>query len=294
LERMMGGRRPRLAATTGIGYVSLTITNLEASVRFYHAVIGLHVLKITDTSAVLGTAAEQPLLVLTQGEGQYSSVSNEPGIDHFAILSPDRAGLAQHLGRLMAMDYPIRMISDHGVNESIYVQDPDGIRIELTRDFPPEELAGRRPLGSRDVAFELMELSRKLQPAAGVGAKVRIGHILLRVSELAQSEQFYTQDIGFDVTTRMPGAVFVSAGGYHHHLGFHIWESDGRTKSDKAAIGLRHFSIVNPDYIPPHPLDFHFMRDPSGNGIVLTPHAFIHHEKLLAMDKIILEKEQFH
>ncbi|XEC97819.1 hypothetical protein AB6A23_13230 [Paenibacillus tarimensis] len=95
---------------------------------------------------------------------------------------------------------------------------------------------------------------------------------------------------------RIPGAVFVSSGDYHHHLGFHVWESGGGSRPDISAIGLRYFSIIAPDdeallqITAENPRDIRFVRDPAGNGIVMSPHATIHHEELLGMGQTILER----
>lgn len=286
-----------LASSFPIGYVSLNITNLEKSIDFYHSIIGLHVLMKTKQFAVLGTITEQPLIILNEEEEAAQRKSNATGIDHLAILAPNRIELARHLKRIIERDYPIRMITDHGVNESIYLNDPDGILIEITRDFTPEELVQHMPLSSQELAQKLLEMSRQIQSdSPEIATDRKIGHVLLKVSDLSQAEQFYVRDLGFHVSMRIPGAVFVSSGNYHHHLGFHVWESSGGPRPDISAIGLRYFSIIAPDdealteMTAESPHDFRFVRDPAGNGIVVSPRTTIHHEELLDMDQIILER----
>ncbi|RCW48074.1 VOC family protein [Paenibacillus prosopidis] len=287
----------RLTSSFPIGYVSLNITNLEKSIDFYHSIIGLHVLLKTERFAVIGTITGQPLIILNQEEEAVQRKSNATGIDHLAILAPNRIELARHLKRILERDYSIRMISDHGVNESIYLNDPDGILIEITRDFTPEELVLHMPLSSQELAQQLLEMSRQLQSDSPEIAMDRIiGHVLLKVSDLSQAEQFYVRDLGFHVSMRIPGAVFVSSGNYHHHLGFHVWESNGGPRPELSAIGLRYFSIIAPndealtEMTAESPHDFRFVRDPAGNGIVVSQRATIHHEELLDMDQIILER----
>ncbi|QYR23558.1 VOC family protein [Paenibacillus sp. sptzw28] len=282
----------RLASTFPIGYVSLNITNMEKSIDFYHSIIGLHVLLKSERFAVLGTITE-PLIILAREEKAIQRKSNATGIDHLAILAPNRIELARHLGRILERNYPIRMITNHGVNESIYLNDPDGILIEITRDFTSEELVLHRPLSSQELAQKLLDLSHQLQSnSPEIATNRKIGHVLLKVSDLSQAEQFYVRDLGFQVSMRIPGAVFVSFGDYHHHLGFHVWESRGGQRPDISAIGLRYFSITAPndEALLESPSDFRFVRDPAGNGIVMSPHAAIHHEELLDMDQIILER----
>ncbi|WP_307475920.1 VOC family protein [Paenibacillus harenae] len=287
MERI-SDKKIKLAASFPVGYVSLNIANLGKSLDFYHSIIGLHVLMKTKRSAVLGTIAGQPLIILNEEEAVQRK-SNETGIDHLAILAPNRIELARHLKRILDRDYSIRMISDHGVNESIYVNDPDGILIEITRDFTQEELVRHMPLSSQELAQKLLETSRQLQSdSPEIATDRKIGHILLRVSDLSQAEQFYVRDLSFHVSMRIPGAVFVSSGNYHHHLGFHVWESSGGPQPDQSAIGLRYFTIIASK--DESTRDFRFMRDPAGNGIVVSPHATIPPGELLERDQIIVER----
>lgn len=288
MELTSRGHIQSLISPSYIGYVSLTVSDLETSINFYHSVIGLHVLLKTDQSAVLGTMSEQPLLILTQGEDMIPKEFNTTGMDHFAILVPNRIELARHLGRILERNYPIQMITDHGVNESFYVNDPDNMMVEITRDFTPEELAERRPLSSQELALQLMELNRQLKPTSyEVADDTKIGHVLLRVSNLAQAEQFYSNDLGFDVSMRLPGAVFVSAGGYHHHVGFHVWESDGAPRPEITAIGLRYFSIICES-----PCDFQFVRDPSGNGVIISSYKKPKHHQLIEFDRTYINRRR--
>ncbi len=269
-------------------YVSLTVSSLETSIDFYHSVIGLHVLLRTNQSAVLGTMTDQPLLILTQVEASFPRDLNATGMDHFAFLVPNRIELARHMGRVIERNYPITMITDHGVNESFYLADPDDILIEITRDFTPEELAERRPLSSQELALQLMDLYSKFKtPSPDIAKETSIGHILLRVANLAKTEQFYTSNLGFDVSMRLPGAVFVSAGGYHHHVGFHVWESEGGPRPDITAIGLRAFSITYES-----PCEFQFVRDPAGNGIILSSQSKLSHNQLIELDRTYINERR--
>lgn len=276
MEHISDENRERLAPSFPIGYVSLNITNLEKSIDFYHSIIGLHVLMKTRRFAVLGTITEQPLIILTEEREAVQRKPNATGIDHLAILAPNRIELARHLRRIFERNYSIRMITDHGVNESIYLNDPDGILIEITRDLTSEELVLHKPLSSQELALELLDLSRQLRSTSHeIATNRKIGHVLLRVSDLSQAEQFYVRNLGFQVSMRIPGAVFASFGNYHHHIGFHVWESGGGPRPDISAIGLRYFSIITPndealmEMTAESSQDFRFVRDPAGNGIVL-------------------------
>ncbi|WP_178019585.1 VOC family protein [uncultured Paenibacillus sp.] len=280
-----------LPPATHIGPVSLTISDMEKSLAFYRTVLGLHGLTRSGRTAVLGSASGRPLIALTEHKAAPPREAHAAGLDHLAILAPNRSELAGHLERMLRHEVSPQMIADHGVNESLYLQDPDGILIEITRDFTPEELAGHSPLGSRELAHQLLELGRKLGGPAppGVGADTQIGHILLRVTGLREAEQFYTREIGFDVSLRLPGAVFVSAGRYHHHVGFHVWETDGGLRADVSAIGLRHFTILVPDSAAPN--EAYVLRDPAGNGLAVTSPGNVTPERLIEIDQTLMNRK---
>lgn len=293
MEQVFEDKKDRLASSFPIGYVSLNITNLEKSINFYHSIIGLHVLMKADRFAILGTKTELPLLFLVQEKEAIQRKPNATGIDHLAILAPDRIELARHFGRILEGNYPIRMLTDHGVNESIYISDPDGILIEITRDFTSEELLQHRPLRSQELARKLLDLSRQLRnETPDIATNTKIGHVLLRVSDLSQAEQFYVRDLGFQVSMRIPGAVFVSFGGYHHYLGFHVWESNGGPQPDRSAIGLRYYSLITsneaafPDKTG-ESRNIRFVRDPAGNGIVLDSHRNWSPAELIEIDQTL-------
>src|SRR5690625_220369 len=274
--------------TTGqnkhIGYVSLNTGNIERALNFYHAIVGLSILKKDKESIVLGTSENQPLLILTEIEHATKRAKNETGLDHFAILVPTRQELSRHFRVFVNNSYPISMVADHMVNESFYLHDPDGNLIEFTRDFTSNELIDHSPLPSTELTNILVTLNRPLQTHT-VSPYTRIGHVLLRVTNLEKAERFYTQNIGFEVSMRMQGGVFVAAGDYHHHVGFHVWETLKGKASSKSTVGLRYFTIQVPS-------DESFLTiketsqeadteikvedrkislyDPSGNGILIT------------------------
>lgn len=267
-----------------IGYVSLNTGNLEQSIGFYHSIAGFSILKRYGKSAILGTPENRPLLILTEIEHATKRAKNETGLDHFAILVPTRQELSKHFRVVVDNNYPISMIADHMVNESFYIYDPDGNLIEFTRDLTPEELIGHIPLHSTELANILFTLKGPLQTHT-ISPNTRIGHVLLRVTDLEESEKFYTRSIGLKVSMRMQGAVFVAAGDYHHHVGFHVWETLKGKAPTKSAVGLRYFTIQVPSYESFSKIRETFreadtelkiegrkmsLRDPSGNGILLT------------------------
>jgi catechol 2,3-dioxygenase len=275
---------------TAIGTVYLTVSDLGRSRDFYESVLGLSARERDDGGLALGVDGERPLIEL-HGDGSARRLDRRAtGLFHLAVLLPTRRDLAFALARLAATRWPLDGASDHLVSEALYLSDPDGNGIEIYRDRPRQEwreVEGRLqmatlPLDLRDVAGEL--------PAGGAApvaapAGTRIGHVHLQVSELERTEAFYSGVLGFDVMVRgYPGALFVAAGGYHHHIGLNTWHSAGASPPAPGAVGLRHYEVQLPDAagletvlarieaagLPVQPLDDgHSVADPSGNRVLL-------------------------
>ena len=296
---------PSIAAETAIGQVELTITDIDRSLAFYERAIGLVAAPQADGTVLLGGAARwPPLLSLTAAAAATPRNPRDTGLFHFAILVPTRRDLAVALVRLARAGWRLDGASDHLVSEALYLSDPDGNGIEIYRDRPRAEwrheadgelamatlpldldgLAGelRDPLHERDAGAAIDR-----DVAAPMPAGTRIGHVHLQVSELARTEEFYAGVVGFDVTVRgYPGALFLSAGGYHHHLGLNTWNSRGGQAPPPGAVGLRAFELRLPDQrsldavlarvdaagVPREPAaeGATLVRDPSGNGVLLT------------------------
>jgi len=276
-----------IAPSTSVGGVQLTIADLSRSVEFYQAQIGFSVHRRDDRTAWLG-AGGPDLLILTQSETA-PRASGTTGLYHFAILVPSRADLARSLRHLTAMRTVLQGAADHGVSESLYLADPDGNGIEIYRDRPREQWPyerGRLRMTTDPFDFGgvLSEPSHS-GDTGGLAKGTTIGHVHLRVASLPDSERFYVGVLGFDLTQRFgPGALFVAAGGYHHHIGLNIWESAGQPPPPPGAIGLHHFELRLPDAtaveavaararaagIPiDETADGPLIRDPAQNAIVL-------------------------
>jgi catechol 2,3-dioxygenase len=164
------------------------------------------------------------------------------------LLYPSRQELARAVQRLIEARAPTQGASDHGTHEAIYLPDPDGNGIELAADRPreqwpsPEEEFGRggpRPL---DLQNLLATVSGEQAPPT-VGDGLRMGHVHLHVGSIDEGLAFYRDIIGFDVWALIPSAAFVSAGGYHHHLGFNTWRGDGVPPAPEHTVGLRHWTV---------------------------------------------------
>jgi catechol 2,3-dioxygenase len=247
-----------------IGEVHLTISDLDRSLRFYQTHLGFTVHQRGDGKARLG-AGGPDLLVLSQSETA-ARVRGTTGLYHFAILVPSRADLARALRRLVDTDTVMQGAADHGVSEALYLADPDGNGIEVYRDRPRAEwpyaggalAMGADPLDLDTLLAESSGLPRQSSPVylgataggdnAGLAAGTTIGHVHLHVSRLPEAEHFYVNVLGFALTQRYGrSALFVSAGGYHHHIGLNTWAGVGAPPPPPGAIGLRHFTARLPD-----------------------------------------------
>ena len=231
-----------------IGQVSLTITSLDRSIAFYRDVLGFHELTRDGQRAELGPGDGRTLLALHEQPQAIARPRRSAGLFHFAILVPSRAALGRSLRRLADRRWPMTGASDHLVSEALYLNDPDGLGIEIYRDRPRDEWP--RQHGQLLMATDPLDLQGVHDepgaelPWAGLDAGTTIGHVHLHVPHLDTAEAFYCGRIGFEPTVRgYPGALFVAAGGYHHHLGLNTWTGIGAPPPPEHAVGLRAFTI---------------------------------------------------
>lgn len=237
------GRVPpgyRLPAGSRPGMVRLLVSDLERSRAFYTNVLGLAVMEDASGTApdrlVLGPAGGEPFVELRSGaRTRGATLAPEPrlGLYHFAVLVPDRPSLGRALRRLL--EHGIRPgAADHRVSEALYLSDPDGLGIEIYADRPREtwRRAGDELVMATDpldvgavLAAAGAEDAEVARPqAAGLPAGTRIGHMHLHVGDLALAQAFYHEGLGLDLKVwSYPGALFLAAGGYHHHLGVNTW-----------------------------------------------------------------------
>jgi catechol 2,3-dioxygenase len=235
---------------TTLGSTTLAVADAQRSLRFYRDFLGFQVLRTDDQQIVLG-ADGVPLLNLDAQPTLRPRPRPTTGLFHVAILLPSRLDLARVLRRLLEARYPIGA-SDHLVSEALYLDDPDGNGLEIYRDRPRAEWR-RQPSGQiamdtrqLDLADVLAELTPANEAWTGMPPGTRIGHMHLQVADLAQAEAFYHGLLGFDVMVRYNGALFLSAGGYHHHIGLNIWQSAGAPPPPPDVVGLRSFIVELP------------------------------------------------
>lgn len=275
-----------------MGSVALTVADLDRSRAFYEQALGLQASRREEKTMTLGTGGE-PLIELYEDRCAPAPDRRASGLFHLAILVPTRRDLAFTLTRLVRAGRPLDGASDHLVSEALHLSDPDGHGIEIYRDRHRNEWPrtdGRVQMAT--LALDLDDVLAELEGAADLPrlapARTSIGHVHLRVHDLAAAEEFYARGLGFDVMMRYPGALFVSAGRYHHHVGLNTWHSAGGPASPPGALGLRCFEITLPNRhelertlgrarsagIDFEPTDSGAVgRDPSGNGVRLSVHA---------------------
>jgi catechol 2,3-dioxygenase len=210
---------------TLLGFASLTVSDLHRSLTFYTELVGFGLLRQTDGTAVLG-AGDRPLLALTEDRGAAAWASGYTGLHHFAPVLPTRGDLGRLYRRLLDHGYgPIG--EEHRATEAIYFDDPDNQRIEMYQDRSSDMWSGEIGESPFDAEGLLEAGARENKRWEGLPADTRLGHMHLRVGDIEQAKEFYHGVLGFDVMAEMPEALFVSAGGYHHHIGMNIWQSKG-------------------------------------------------------------------
>jgi catechol 2,3-dioxygenase len=242
----------RLPVETRIGRVRLQVSNLRRSVDYYTGVLGLQVRSATDGSAALGANGDRTVLVELRERPSAKPVPPRGllGLYHFAILLPDRPALGrlvQHISEL-----GVRAgTADHAVSESIYLTDPDGLGIEVYADRPRDMW---RVDGSElFMTVEPLDVRGLVRDAAGVAwtgmpSGTVIGHVHLHVGALDEAAAFYHSALGFDKTAwSFPGALFLAAGGYHHHLGTNTWAAGAPAATGDDA------RLLEWELILPHP-----------------------------------------
>jgi catechol 2,3-dioxygenase len=237
---------------TEVAAVRLAVGDLARERRFYEDVIGLTVIETVAGEARLG-ADGVALVELVDDPDGAPRPRGTTGLFHLAVLLPDRAELARALRRLADSRWPLAGASDHLVSEALYLADPEGNGIELYRDRPRDEW--RRTDGRLEMAtlpLDLESLAGEADAGDGTPDEVadgtRTGHVHLHVADLRDAEEFYAGTLGFEVTVRdYPGALFLAAGGYHHHIGLNTWAGEGAPPPPPGSLGLRRFEIVVPD-----------------------------------------------
>jgi catechol 2,3-dioxygenase len=226
-----------------IGAVELAVSDLQRSTDFYERVLGLPLIATDDETARLGPDRERPALELRRLARAIPEPQGATGLFHVAWLHPTRAALAETVRRVAAGGWRLDGASDHGVSEALYLSDPDGLGIEIYADRPRERW--ERPPDGQGVkmytlALDLDDLlAQAEEPTAAMAPGSVVGHVHLKVADVEHTNAFYRDVLGFEEQARIPSAAFLSAGGYHHHVGLNSWQSSGGSPAPEDAPGLR-------------------------------------------------------
>ena len=280
-----------LPADTHMGPVELSVADLGRSTAFYESALGLRVRERDGGRAVIGTPS-RPLLVLREVPGA-APARGHTGLYHFALLVPERTDLARWLVHVARERIPLVGLSDHYVSEAIYLSDPDEHGIEIYWDRPREgwegEVARRMTTVPLDTGDLLGVLGEDPMAASfeSLPDGTTMGHVHLRVADVASTIGFYRDVLGFGLMAALGSqAAFLSAGGYHHHIGANTWESAGAAPAPKGSARLERMTIAVPDTAAVDAVGARLeaadviverdggtllLRDPSGNPVALVP-----------------------
>jgi catechol 2,3-dioxygenase len=229
-------------APVHIGAVGMTVRDLDRLTAYYRDMLGLTVQERTPQHAILGVDGVGLLELIHRPEALPDD-PREAGLYHTAFLMPTRADLARWILHVAKDRVPITGASDHDVSEAIYLDDPEGNGVEVYSDRPREKWRRDGQLifqktDPLDVDAIVREVDRATATYQGAPGGLRIGHIHLRVGNVARAEAFYSGALGLDLTRRRTGATFLSSGGYHHHVAVNVWHSDDAGMRNVRRAGL--------------------------------------------------------
>jgi catechol 2,3-dioxygenase len=219
--------------------VRLQVSDLTRSVAYYEQVIGLRVITTGETTTLGAHGDDRPLVTLRTGTGITSARRTAFGLYHFAILLPDRAALGRFAAHLAERSVEVGA-ADHLVSESLYLWDPDGLGIEVYADRSRN--SWRRIGRELEMATDPLDITSVITAGGGIAwngapAGTTVGHVHLSVGSLEAAEDFYHRALGFRKTVwNYPGALFLAAGGYHHHLGTNTWSPGPSPSPDQAQL----------------------------------------------------------
>jgi catechol 2,3-dioxygenase len=238
----------RLPGSTRIEYAEFKVPDRTKSLHFYRDLVGLsQTWSRGNTTALSASKDATPLVLLTEDRIAKLRPAQSAGLFHLALLYPTRKDLAAAFTRLHADGWQFHGFADHGVSEALYLADVDGNGIELYIDRPREQWPyknGKLEMVTAPLDIDNLLSELKSPPQQQLENRLTIGHIHLQVTDLESAEAFYHETLGFNVTQRsFPGALFVAAGEYHHHIGLNVWNSRGGSPSKEGTVGLVRFGI---------------------------------------------------
>jgi catechol 2,3-dioxygenase len=264
-----------IAPAAHMGLVELSVSDLDRSLTYWSETVGLRVLSRENGTAELGI--DTPLVRFVEEPGA-KSAQGYTGLFHVALLVPDRPSLGRFLAHLVRDDIAVTGLSDHVVSEAIYLRDPDYHGIEIYADRPRETYEGRVAQTMTTIPLDTDSLLAEAGNADfdGLPGGTTVGHVHLCVDDIDEMLAFYHDKLGMGVTAHRPGgmAAFLSAGGYHHHVGGNTWETLGAEHAPEGTARLLRFTIVLPDEAERERVAERIggteVSDPAGNPLVLV------------------------
>ncbi|MEC0130691.1 MULTISPECIES: VOC family protein [Paenibacillus] len=238
-----------LQPDTQIGLVQIRVSNLERSLTFYQNVVGLSVLRQTGREVEMTADGQNVLLILREIENARVIRPNSvAGLYHFAILVPDRPSLGLVVRNLISSGIEVGQ-GDHLVSEALYIQDPDNNGIEIYRDRPKNEwkydAEGHVMMSTDPVDVDGLLAASEGLSWNGLPAGTVIGHVHFHVGNLNKAKAFYVDLLGFELTANYgSAAMFISAGGYHHHIGLNVWAGQGAPAAPADTVGIDYFTLI--------------------------------------------------
>jgi catechol 2,3-dioxygenase len=242
-----------ISPETRIGSLKLRVQDIDLMQPFYEQIMGLQVLEKDEANVHLGVDPKTVLVKLEIDPSAHKRGRGTTGLYHYAILLPGRHDLAVVLDRLLSRSYPLQGVADHYVSEAVYLADPEGNGIEMYADRPRDDWyssEGELRMGTvaLDVEGLLSTIGEKSDREVKLPRGTRIGHIHLHVANLEKAVTFYRDVVGFELMMLYgSSAGFLSAGGYHHHIGINTWAGEGAPEPGPGSTGLVEYSILVPD-----------------------------------------------
>ena len=226
--------------------VTLMVSNIETSLKFYQEVLGLKLIKHNANQYQLGTHKDKVLLNLISNPLATPKMRTT-GLYHFAILLPTRVHLGQFIKHIIATKTQITGGADHGISEALYLDDPDGNGIEIYADRIQSEWPAFDEVINAPMNYQDLVLNAPIRSFTKIPDDAIMGHIHLHVANMDTARQFFIHTLGFESTMAYgPNAAFVSDLGYHHHIGFNVWNGQNIPNTPENATGLKAYSLYVP------------------------------------------------
>ncbi len=233
-----------------VSKLNIKVLDLIRSLAFYQDILGFQILEKSENRAVLTADGKTALLEIEQPNDVIPKQPRTTGLYHFALLLPSRSDLGSVLKHLLKLKYPLQGGSDHLVSEALYLADPDGNGIEIYVDRPSSQWKWNN--GQVEMSTDPIDVDGLLAVGREEWNKLPeetlMGHIHLHVAELEKIKGFYCQGLGFEVVCKYGNqALFISSGGYHHHIGLNVWNGIGAPQPSEESVGLIDYTIVYPN-----------------------------------------------